>query len=209
MLRKIIRKVKQKYKSVLEKQQHQKFLSSHSDLKKADTIFTHLTISEKRKLFELASKVKNGHIVEIGSYLGASSCFLAAGMNEHTKLICIDTWENDAMSEGKRDTKKEFDENTKLYKEKIVKVQGYSTNVVQDVFTITQTIDLLFIDGDHSYAGCKADWDLYSPYLKSGSCVVFHDIGWAKGVVKVIEEDAKPKMSSFDSLPNMFWGYIK
>jgi len=30
MLRKIIRKVKQKYKSVLEKQQHQKFLSSHS-----------------------------------------------------------------------------------------------------------------------------------------------------------------------------------
>ena len=209
MLRKIIRKVKHKYKSVVEKQQYQKFLSAHSELKKADTIFTHLTTSEKRKLFELASKIKNGYGVEIGSFVGASACFLAAGMNHQTKLICIDTWENDAMSEGKRDTKKEFDENTKLYKEKIVKVQGYSTNVVEEVFSITQTIDLLFIDGDHSYEGCKADWDLYSPYLKSGSCVIFHDIGWAEGVVKVIEKDAKPKMSSFDSLPNMFWGYIK
>lgn len=209
MFKKIIRKVKHKYENILEKQQHQKFLSVHSDLKKVDTIFTHLTTAEKRKLFELASKIDSGYVVEIGSFVGASACFIAAGINEQVKLICIDTWGNDAMSEGKRDTKKEFDENTKVFQSKIIKVQGYSTNVVDDVIAITPTIDLLFIDGDHSYEGCKADLDLYSPYLKSGSCVVFHDIGWAEGIVKVIEENAKPLMNDFDSLPNMFWGYIK
>ncbi|MBU0612351.1 class I SAM-dependent methyltransferase [Patescibacteria group bacterium] len=209
MLKKILRKVKLKYCSITEQKQHQKFLKVYSNLKQADDIFTHLTTAEKRKLFELASKIDNGYAVEIGSFVGASACFLSAGMNNSTKLICIDTWENDAMSEGKRDTKKEFDENTQTSQTKIIKVQGYSTNVVEDIKAITQEIDLLFIDGDHSYEGCKADWDLYSPYLKSGSCVIFHDCGWAEGVRRVIEEDAKPLMSSYGSLPNMFWGYIK
>lgn len=209
MLRNIIRRIKYEYENIVEKQRHKKFLNKHSCLKKADTIFTHLTTAEKRKLFEISSTIKGDYAVEIGSFLGASACFISAGLGEESKLICIDTWENDAMSEGKRDTGREFDENTKIFQDKIIKVQGYSRNVFKDVISITNTIDLLFIDGDHSYKGCKTDWDLYSPYLKSGSCVVFHDIGWAEGVVKVIKEDVMPRLSSFDSLPNMFWGYIK
>jgi hypothetical protein len=39
--------------------------------------------------------------------------------------------------------------------------------------------------------------------------VVFHDYGWAEGVIRVVEEDVKPMLESFDSLSNMFWGYIK
>jgi len=37
-------------------------------------------------------------------------------------------------------------------------------------------IDLLFIDGDHSYKGVKRDWELYSPLVKKGGLVIFHDI---------------------------------
>ncbi len=209
MIKKIIASLDIKFKNVIEELRHNKFISEHIDLKKADTVYTHLTSGEKRKLFELSAKLKNGYALEIGSFIGASACFIAAAINQQTKLICIDTWENDAMSEGKRDTKKEFDDNTNTYKDKIIKVQGYSTKVIADVTTITTKIDLLFIDGDHSYEGCKADWDLYSPYLKSGSCVIFHDIGWAEGVNKVIEDEVKSKLSSSDSLPNLFWGYIK
>jgi predicted O-methyltransferase YrrM len=116
---------------------------------------------------------------------------------------------NDAMSEGNRDTREEFDRNTKQYKHKIIAIRGYSYEVVCKVRNITQEIDLLFIDGDHSYEGVKTDWDLYSPLLKSGSCVVFHDYGWAEGVIRVVEEDVKPMLESFNTLPNMFWGYIK
>ena len=38
-------------------------------------------------------------------------------------------------------------------------------------------IDLLFIDGDHQYASVLTDWLLYSPLVRPGGLVAFHDIG--------------------------------
>lgn len=37
-------------------------------------------------------------------------------------------------------------------------------------------VDLLFIDGDHTYEGVKQDWELYSPLVRPGGMIVFHDI---------------------------------
>ena len=37
-------------------------------------------------------------------------------------------------------------------------------------------VDLLFIDGDHSYEGVAADFRLYSPFVRDGGSIVFHDI---------------------------------
>lgn len=39
-----------------------------------------------------------------------------------------------------------------------------------------RTIDLLFIDGDHSYDGVKKDFEMYSPLVTPGGTVAFHDI---------------------------------
>ena len=37
-------------------------------------------------------------------------------------------------------------------------------------------LDLLFIDGDHAYEGVKRDFELYSPLVRRGGIVAFHDI---------------------------------
>ncbi len=37
-------------------------------------------------------------------------------------------------------------------------------------------VDVLFIDGDHSYAGCKQDFESYSTLVRPGGLVLFHDI---------------------------------
>ena len=37
-------------------------------------------------------------------------------------------------------------------------------------------VDLLFIDGDHSYDGVAADYHLYRPLVRPGGLIVFHDI---------------------------------
>lgn len=37
-------------------------------------------------------------------------------------------------------------------------------------------LDLLFIDGDHSYEGVKKDFEMYSPLVATGGTIAFHDI---------------------------------
>jgi predicted O-methyltransferase YrrM len=37
-------------------------------------------------------------------------------------------------------------------------------------------LDFLFIDGDHRYEGAKADFELYSPLVRPGGLIAFHDI---------------------------------
>jgi predicted O-methyltransferase YrrM len=39
-----------------------------------------------------------------------------------------------------------------------------------------QPVDFLFIDGDHSYAGVKADFELYAPLVRKGGIIALHDI---------------------------------
>jgi cephalosporin hydroxylase len=39
-----------------------------------------------------------------------------------------------------------------------------------------QLIDFLFIDGDHSYESAKRDFEMYSPLVRKGGLVGFHDI---------------------------------
>jgi predicted O-methyltransferase YrrM len=36
-------------------------------------------------------------------------------------------------------------------------------------------LDLVFIDGDHSEAGCALDWSVWGPLVRPGGHVVFHD----------------------------------
>jgi cephalosporin hydroxylase len=57
-----------------------------------------------------------------------------------------------------------------------------------------RTIDLLFIDGDHSYEGVKADFKLYQPLVASTGVIGLHDV--ATHVVAGVRVD-------------MFWAELK
>lgn len=173
-----------------------------------DKILTHLTSEEKFKLQELAIATHGMTYVELGSYLGASSCFIASGIKASgvaAKLYCIDTWNNDAMSEGNKDTYIEFTENTKQFQNIIVPLRGRSEEVAKP---FDRKIDFLFIDAGHNYDDVKADVLAWFPKLKPGAQVVFHDIGWAEGVQRVIREYVKPIAYNEDALPNMYWAQV-
>ena len=180
----------------------------YPELRTAFGIESHMSFSERAKLYELATGVES--VVEIGSYTGASACCFGAALlgKGDGKILCIDTWNNDAMTEGSRDTEIEFLENTKQYDSLIIQAKGFSTLVVDQVAAQADHIDLLFIDGDHSYEGVKADWEAYKQFLVDDSVVVFHDYGWAPGVQKVVQDDVLPYVSSHERLPNMWWGRI-
>lgn len=47
---------------------------------------------------------------------------------------------------------------------------------------------MVFVDGDHSYAGCWRDLRLLSGVLASGTPVMCHDYGWIPGVARAVDE---------------------
>jgi predicted O-methyltransferase YrrM len=50
-------------------------------------------------------------------------------------------------------------------------------------------VDLIFIDGDHSQAACRLDWELWSPHVAAGGVVIFHDAnGGDPGPTAVVED---------------------
>ncbi|MBU37734.1 MAG: methyltransferase, partial [Anaerolineaceae bacterium] len=56
-------------------------------------------------------------------------------------------------------------------------------------------IDFLFIDGDHRYEAVRRDFQLYSPLLRPGGIVAFHDI---------LQPPRFP-----DNQVELFWGELK
>lgn len=49
-------------------------------------------------------------------------------------------------------------------------------------------IDFLFIDGEHSYKASKKDFEMYSPLVRKGGIIAFHDINLFLGINKCWNE---------------------
>lgn len=56
------------------------------------------------------------------------------------------------------------------------KLSTLETVLEKAMETTDDYIDLLFIDGDHTYEGVKQDFEMYNPLVKEGGLIVFHDI---------------------------------
>lgn len=61
-------------------------------------------------------------------------------------------------------------------------------------------VDLLFIDGDHTFEGVKKDWEMYSPMVRSGGMIVFHDVAgnYEDTQVKRLWDSIKPGFEHYE-----------
>lgn len=66
--------------------------------------------------------------------------------------------------------------NCNIHNHSFTIIEGNSRDkTVIDIARDIGTIDLLFIDGDHTYGGVKSDFENYAPLVSSGGLVVFDD----------------------------------
>ena len=131
-------------------------------------------------LYGLVRAMRPAVCVEIGSAHGRSTCFIGAALRDLGRghLFAIDphtatNWNDD----GSVETLVALQRNLRW-----VGVEQYVT-VVRDTSAAAaahwqQPIDFLFIDGDHSYAGVKNDWQLFAPFVQPLGAVIFHDTLW-------------------------------
>ena|SRR5437763_33087 len=141
-----------------------------------------------------------GAVVEIGSYLGRSTAFLATGSKAagREKVVAVDHFLGSPehqpgqpyasptlAQEGT--TFPRFQENLRR-----LELDDHVTPVVapsaEAVKQWAGPIRLLFIDGDHSYEESRRDFELWSPFVVRHGLICFHDIpGWP-GVTRFYEE---------------------
>jgi predicted O-methyltransferase YrrM len=60
----------------------------------------------------------------------------------------------------------------------VIRADAHKVSTVRDVQRRLPagSVDFLFIDGDHSYQGIRRDFEFYSPLVREGGLVAFHDI---------------------------------
>lgn len=120
-----------------------------------------------------------GVIVEIGSFKGKSTVCLGLGSKdgENVKIYAIDPHMSDLEQKLHNNGESSFQAFSRNIKE--AGVDDLITPIVKDSKEAakewSQPIEFLWIDGDHSYEGAKADFDLYSPFVVEGGVIAFHD----------------------------------
>jgi predicted O-methyltransferase YrrM len=138
-----------------------------------------LSESQGRALFAAAaSTTGRGAIVEIGSWKGRSTIWLAAGAKARGRRVhAIDPHAN-SREDPLANTLAEFRRN--------IESAGLADAVeplimpsAEAARLIAGPVELLFIDGDHSYDGARRDAELWLPKLLDGATVMFHDVSTA------------------------------
>lgn len=135
--------------------------------------------SEITNLFKLYEGLKVNFALEIGTANGGTlfgHCRLA---NDKATIISIDLPGGKfggGYPEWKMPIYKKFAK--KEQRLELIRASSHENSTINQVQEILKDnkLDYLFIDGDHTYAGVKKDFELYSPFVRNEGIVVFHDI---------------------------------
>lgn len=132
-------------------------------------------------LYAVVRATKPHTIVEIGSARGKSTCTmaLACRQNGRGKVYAIDPHVQNPWSEvGVKGGSLEFlQQRLRAYhlEQHCEVIQATSQQVAPNW---QRPIDILFIDGDHSYEGVKHDFEAFRRWLTPQALVLFHDTTW-------------------------------
>jgi predicted O-methyltransferase YrrM len=146
----------------------------------------------------MANHYKTGHFVEIGSFQGNSSAFMAVEIinsGNSIKFDCIDKW--DAFARAglhlKDQEKYPVDIVYKLFLQNTEPVRNYINPIrmaSEEAVHLypDQSLDFVFIDSDHSYEGIKADLQAWYPKMRKGGHIAGHDYVSDDRVKRAVDE---------------------
>lgn len=132
-----------------------------------------LQLDEAALLYHLARHAESGPFVEIGRFKGGSTIIFATALPAGVEL-----WSYDLHVALRPDLPGE-----QLDRELSAALARYGLDakvhlLVADSRTVDPPpapLELLFIDGDHSYEGARADFERWGAFVRRGGHLLFHD----------------------------------
>lgn len=136
--------------------------------------------SELHHFASLVGELKPSRLMEIGTSRGGTLCILSRLATPDATIISLDL-PGGEFGGGYRWFQIPILKSFAYARQKLHLLRGdsHSAEMVSEVRNVLgpdQKLDMLFIDGDHSYEGVKKDFESYSKFVRSGGMVFFHDI---------------------------------
>jgi len=133
-----------------------------------DKANTQTTEAERALLGRVAPKCKV--IVELGVFEGVSSRVLRTAMDEDAELYCIDPFPKGRLR---------FSVQRSISMREIAKCRNGEVHMLryhsyEAVPNWTRDIDLLYMDGDHSFEGSCRDFSQWTQFVRSGGLILIH-----------------------------------
>jgi len=153
---------------------------------------------EVAKLLEVVAKLKPKVVLEIGTAGGGTLFLFTRVADLEAKIISVDLPGGPfggGYPRWKIPLYKSFSRGgQKIY---LLRRDSHDPRTLEEVKRIldSEKVDFLFIDGDHTYEGVKRDFEMYSPLVREGGIVAFHDI--------------VPGPSEYVGGVPKFWGEVK
>lgn len=167
--------------------------------KKSPSFYVEQIDNEFKVFLDIISSEKPQVICEIGSYRGGSLFLFSRVSPPDAFIISVDL-----NFPGER---KNVYQSFARQKQRILCVEGDSSldKTLKKVKRSLKgkPIDLLFIDGDHSFFGVANDFVRYSPLVRRGGMIAFHDI------VRDTFLKTGIKSSSYTGEVPIFWDGLK
>ncbi len=129
-------------------------------------------------LCELARQAPDGVGVEIGVYCGASLIAWSLMRRKRGAAIGIDDWSFGGMTAHKTGIKEECERNLEMAHVTAQLLDGASVEMAKQA---PNDLAFVFIDGDHRSPAIDNDIAAWTPKIRSGGIVAFHDYGRRKG----------------------------
>jgi predicted O-methyltransferase YrrM len=180
-------------------------------LKRALAVEGQISADEVRLLFELARGVPPGRvIVEIGTYRGRSAVALALGSlaGPQARVYAIDPH---APFVGVFGGHFGPEDQAALYRNLTRAGVGHVVAVLCATSQAMargwpeRNVGLLWVDGDHSEAGVRGDYQAWRPHLAPGAVLAFHDAD-APGVAALLADlDRDPAWTALGRRGRIAW----
>jgi hypothetical protein len=153
---------------------------------------------EKQYLELLDATPEGGTFVELGCYKGKSTSFIGVEIHKRKRDInffAIDSFQGATNStdaneikayEGISEIEESYTYNVSLIGNKIKTIVSLTDEAAQ--YFDDGSVDVVFVDGGHSYEVVKADILAWLPKVKKGGILAGHDFNAWQGVNKAVTE---------------------
>lgn len=138
------------------------------------------------KIFDTRNKMleilpKNSVIAELGVFRGDFSEKIIE-ICEPKEIVLIDIWEGEIFSGDFDGNNRQKIKGSELYSLVTSKFSNNKNVVIHKNFTIDALskytdnyFDVIYIDADHTYSGCKSDLEISYKKIKNGGYILGHD----------------------------------